>query len=337
MNKTADTMTTLEHRIGPRGRFTLRQGSGEIAIRGVEGDTVRVRSLDGDRSLGDQFTIETGEGFVELRQVERFGLGVKLLSRNDSPEIEVEVPHGAAVSVESASAELEVSDLSGTKHFRTASGDTKLRRLAGAVEIETVSGDIDLEGQAPIELSGRSVSGDVRVRVPRMRRLEMGTTSGDIWLDADLSGDGPFALRSISGDVTIVGRGGFRIEAQTITGDLTSDLPSKRESGPGRKVLIVGRPGPTLNFKSVSGDLHVSQPRDSAVPLAPEAPPEPPAPPSPPTVPLATPPTAPNAPGVDLASDLDAARMDILRGLERGEITVAEATEGLASLDEVLR
>ena len=35
--------TTLEQAIGPRGRFTLRQASGDVTIRGVEGDTVRVR------------------------------------------------------------------------------------------------------------------------------------------------------------------------------------------------------------------------------------------------------------------------------------------------------
>ncbi len=36
----------IEHQIGARGRFTLRQASGEVSIRGVEGDTVRVRADD---------------------------------------------------------------------------------------------------------------------------------------------------------------------------------------------------------------------------------------------------------------------------------------------------
>jgi hypothetical protein len=187
-----------------------------------------------------------------------------------------------------------------------------------------VSGDIDLEGQAPIDLALRSVSGDVRVRVPRLRRLDMTTTSGDLWLDAELGGDGPFALRSISGDATIVGRSGFRVEAESITGDLSSELPGKRESMPGRRVMIVGRPGPTLAFRSVSGDLRVVQPREAAPAMAPN-PPDAPQPPAPPAAP------APRA------ADVDAARLDILRELERGDITVAEATERLATLDEVPR
>jgi Putative adhesin len=323
MTQTNEHVASLQHVIGPRGRFTLRQASGEITIRGVEGDTVRVRSLDGDQALTEHFQVDTGDGFLDLRQHDKFGLGIKLFSRGESPEIEVEVPHGATISVETASAEVQASDLSGTKRFRTASGELQLHRFAGVLDAETVSGDVDIEGQAPLDLVTKSISGDIRVRVPRLRRMDMGSTSGDIWLDAELVGDGPFALRSISGDVTIVGRSGFRVEAETITGDMSSELAHKRESMPGRRVLTVGRPGPTLQFRSVSGDLQIVQPRDAA--------PEsltPPAPPSPPPAP-----EAPAAP----TPDVDATRLEILRELERGDITVAEATDRLASLDEVAR
>lgn len=319
MTQTNDHAATLEHPIGPRGRFTLRQASGEIVIKGVEGGSVRVRSLDGE-SIEDQFTVETGEGFVELRQRDQFSLGKLMLRIGSSPEISVEVPHGATVSVEAASAEIHASDLDGTKRFRTASGELRLARFAGVLNAETVSGDIDLDGQAPLELQVKSISGDVRVRVPKLKRLDMGSTSGDLWLDAELAGDGPFAIRSISGDATIVGRSGFKVEAETITGDLSSELAHKRESSPGRKVLIVGRPGPTLAFRSVSGDLQIVQPRDSA----PESIPTPPEPPAP-------------IVATEPAEDIDATRLEILRDLERGDITVAEATDRLGRLDEVPR
>jgi DUF4097 and DUF4098 domain-containing protein YvlB len=323
MTNTSAT-TSIEHAIGPRGRFTLRQASGEISIKGVEGGTARVRSRDGDRSLDDQFNVETGDGFLELRQRDQFSIGKLMFKGGGSPELEIEVPHGATVSVEAASAEIHASDLDGTKRFRTASGELRLTRLAGALEAETVSGDIDLDGQAPLELAMRSISGDVRIRLPKLKRLDLGTTSGDIWLDAELAGDGPFAIRSISGDATIVGRTGFKVEAETITGDLSSELAHRRESTHGRKILVVGRPGPTLAFRSVSGDLQVAQPRDAA----PESVPTPPAPPA-----LVGAPPAPEAPSIDI----EETRLEILRELERGDITVAEATDRLGSLDEVLR
>jgi hypothetical protein len=338
MTQTNEHVTSIDQQVGPRGKFTLRQASGEIRIHGVEGDRIRVRSLDDDRSLDSLFNISTGADYVELRQLEKLGLGILSIGRGAAPEIAVEVPHGATVSVESASAEVAASDLSGNKRFRTASGDLSFERLAGPLDVESVSGDVEIDGQAPLELSAKSISGDMHVRVPRMRRLEMQTTSGDIWLDAQLDGNGPFSLRSISGDVTLVGRSGFRIEAQSVTGDLNSDLPSKRESAPGRKILTVGRPGPTLTFHSVSGDFHVVEPRDAA--------PETVAPPTPPAAPAVPPaPGAAAAPGGSAAApdasapsdDLDAARLEILQALERGEISVAEATDQLGSLDVVLR
>jgi len=323
--------TSVEQQIGPRGRFVLRFASGAVAIRGVEGDTARVRSLD-ERSLAEMFTIDTGDGHLELRQVEKISLGI--FGRGHSAELDVEVPHGASVSIETASADIEARDLSGTKRFRTASGEVELNRLAGPIDVETVSGEIGVEGQAPVDLAAKTVSGDVEVRVPTLRKLDLGTTSGDVRVDAELTGQGPFAIRTISGDVVVVGRSGFRVEAESVTGDLSSDLPGKRDSMPGRKILIVGRPGPTLAFRSVSGDFHVSQPRDAAPMLAEEgtmstadqtipSPPEPPAPLAPPSPADRT--------------DAEAARLQILRDLERGDITVAEATDKLSLLDAVPR
>jgi hypothetical protein len=341
MTKTNGTATSMEHKIGPRGRFTVRQASGDIAIRGVEGDTVRVRSLD-DHALSDLFDVETGEGAFELRQVEGLSIGRRMFSHSSGADLSIEVPHGATVTVETQSADVTASDLSGDKRFRTASGEVTLSRLSGALDVETVSGEIEVEGAAPLDLTAKSVSGDVRVRVPVVRRLDLGTTSGDIRLDAELAGSGPFAMRSISGDATIVGRAGFRVEAESITGDLSSDLPSKRESLPGRKVLVIGRPGPTLMFRSVSGDFHVAEPRDTAphvhataadgtAPASSDA--------QVAVVEAPTSDTKDTSSGVaeDASPGADEKQLQVLRALGRGEITVAEATQQLGELDEVLR
>lgn len=313
---------TLEHQVGARGRLSLRQPSGEVTVRGVEGDRIRVQA-DDEKAFRDRFSIETGKDSVDIRQNDKLGFGI--FGRGESVDLVIEVPHGAHVSIETQSGDIEATDLSGAKAFRTASGEIVLRRLSGAVEVETVSGDVEIDGPAPLDLKLRTVSGDVEVRVPQLKRLDMGTTSGDMQVDAELRGDGPFAVRTISGDVEIVGRSGFRIEAESITGDLSSDLPSKRESLPGRRVITVGRPGPTLSFRSVSGDLHVAQPRDAA-PILEETPMT--------HDQVAT--TGPAASSDDHAADADVKRLEILRRLERGEISVAEAGDRLGELDEVL-
>jgi len=327
MSKTTGIGTTLEHRIGPRGRFSLRQASGDIVVRGVEGDTVRVKSLD-DKPLSEIFDIDLGDDRVDVHQRGGFDMGMRLFSRGAGAELRIEIPHGASVSVDTGSADIDASDLSGSKSFRTASGEVRLHRFAGSVEVETVSGEIEIDGSAPLDMALKSVSGDVSVRVPSARRLDLGTTSGDIRLDAELAGNGPFAIRSISGDATIVARMGFRVEAESITGDLSSDLPSKRESLPGRKVLVVGRPGPTLSFRSVSGDLHVAEARDAAPVIATTTTEE---------AMDDTPVTNDKPVDEPEATGTEDKRLEILRALERGDITVPEATDQLGQLDEVLR
>jgi hypothetical protein len=318
-----DTGAMIDHQIGPRGRFTLRQTSGEVTVRGVEGDRVRVRA-DDETAFRERFSVEAGTGALNIHQSENFGFGV--FGRGESVELTVEVPHGATVSIETQSGDINASDLSGAKSFRTASGEVVLKRLAGAVEVETVSGELEIEGGAPIELKGRTVSGDVDVQVPVIRALDLGTTSGDMGIDADLRGEGPFALRTISGDVHFVVRSGIRVEAETITGDLSSDGDAKRESSLGRKVMVVGKPGATLSFRSVSGDFRAAKPRPAAPALEETA-----------MTDETNDSGAATVADTTEAADADARRMEILRQLERGEISVAEAGERLGQLDEVLR
>lgn len=324
MTDTPTSPARIEHRIGARGRFTLRQPAGDVAIRGVEGDVARVRNLD-ERPLSESFEIVAAEGSLELRPLDRLGGLLGIWRRDNAPSLAVEVPHGAGVTVEAASADVSASDLTGDKRIRTASGDVSLVRLAGAVDVGTVSGEIQIEGQVQLEVLGRTVSGDVALRLPQLRRLDLATTSGDALVDAELSGEGPFEVRTISGDLMVVARGGLRIEAQTVTGDLGGEV-KLIESARGRKVATVGRPGPTLAFRSVSGDIAVVGPagrRDAPGPAAAGA----------------EAPTSP-APAVETSTSEappDDVRLGILRALERGEISVSEAGDKLTELEEVVR
>jgi len=163
------------------------------------------------------------------------------------------------------------------------------------------------------------------------------TTSGDVRLDAPLTGEGPFEIQTVSGDVTLVGRTGLRIEARTVTGDLRSDLPHRFDKSPGHKKLVVGDGGTTVGFKSVSGDFRVVASRDGgpaslpALPTAPSAP-IPPTPPGPPIAPQAT--SGANGTAERHEAGHEVARLDILHALERGELSVEAAMQRLADIEE---
>jgi hypothetical protein len=334
---------TIEHHIGATGRFHLRQLSGEISVRGVDGDLVSVRERDG-KSVSASFRVEATDGSLSLTAPDRFGLDALVfgIGRRSSLDLEVEVPRGADVSIETASGDVTASGLVGMTKVRTASGEVSLDALGGILELDAVSGDVSISAVAALDLRARTISGDCSLRAPSLGRAVIETTSGDIRLDANLAGRGPFEIHTVSGDATIVGRSGMQIEARTVTGDLRSDLPHRLETGPGRKRLIVGDGGVTLGFKSVSGDLRVSAPRDVLAPArpavpVPAAPPPAPRPEFPPHVPTALEPPAPPAPpapGYGRDGGQEVARLDVLMALERGDLSVEAAMQRLADIEE---
>jgi hypothetical protein len=334
MTGATGTSAELRHQIGPNGRFSLRLPSGEVSIRPVDGDIATVRDLSG-RPLADRFQITTGPESLELAVRQRFQISLQLGSFSTgggSADLVVELPRGTNVALDTASADVVVAGLTGPGRYRTASGDLMLSDVGGDLAIEGVSGDVRIEAVSEIDVQARTISGDLQVRAPRLSRAELSTTSGDLRVDAELRGKGPFSMKTISGDALVTNRGGLQVEAQTITGEISSAVSHRTESGPGRRLLIVGQPQATLSFKSVSGDLSILEPRDAAPTLMPR--------PASPEVPVM--PELPTQPSAQFERDADDdrqssrvedARLEILRALERGEIDVQAATEHLAALE----
>lgn len=347
---TVSTGPSLEHAIGAEGLVAIHLRDGEIKVHGVDGDTVRVRDVNG-ADLSEMFDIEAAEGSLSLQSGPGFEfiLGPRSFrrgSRRHSPELRVEVPRRATLSVATESGEIEAIDVVGDQRYHTASGDIDLRSVAGQISIEVVSGDIELTCDGDAALTLRSVSGDVEVRADTLTAIEAQTTSGDLEVTGRLAGPGPFAIETVSGDAMLASAGPIRVEMTTVTGDLTSDVPGAHLTEKGRRSLTVGSGGPTLTFRSMSGDLHLRRAATIERPptaLRASTPPTPPRPPSIPTPPK--PPSVlgePGRPGESagtpaangaIAAAYEDARLRILRSLERGEIDVAEADRRLETLD----
>jgi hypothetical protein len=342
-----DTTPAISHPIGRKGNVAIKLASAELRLTGTDGDRVIVRT-PGGRELPGRVSVETTEGGLTIREREGFGMTFGIGDR--SVQLEVELPAGADVTVDTASGEVEATGLRGDQRFRTASGDARLHDAAGRIELNTVSGDVELELAAVAELAIRSVSGDVSVSGGELSSLRIGTTSGDVRVDSPIRGRSGNQIDTLSGDVSLVAEGGMRIEARTVSGDLTSDLPHKSEGRMGRRTLVVGDGSVEVTFRSVSGDLQVhdarrrvNAPIPPIPPIAPIAP-IPPMPPIPPIAPIpprgdatgAVRPDAPEPSGSgsgSAAGPSDADRLAILQALEAGELDVATALERLAALD----
>ena len=113
---------------------------------------------------------------------------------------------------------------------------------------------------AEIDLSARTVSGDVAVRAGTLRGLRASTTSGDLKIAGRFSSEGAFAAETVSGDGLVAPVGDVTIEMTTVTGDLNSDVEGRTEGGRGHRSVVIGSHGPVMTFRSLSGDLRITRP-----------------------------------------------------------------------------
>ena len=321
---------TLAHAIGLRGRFTLRVPSGDILIRAVDGEVARVRDREG-HSLAERFRIEAGDGSLSLRVPDgglNFLLDLGFLRRGHHASLEVELPRLATVQLETASADVRADGLQGTSQFRTASGELMLTAAGGSIDIEAVSGDVHVRADAEVSVGCRTVSGEVSVEAATIKRFQVTTTSGDVRATGTLAGDGPFSIDTVSGDAEIATSSGLHVEAKTVAGDIRSPEGWKADRSLGRRTLVVGGGEVSLAFRSISGNLRISDPKGRpGVRNRPGAP-EPPLSPAPPAAPMPT-----HGPDADVEDSLADQRLEILRALERGELSVDDATARLTELD----
>jgi Toastrack DUF4097/SHOCT-like domain len=314
---------SLEHPLGAEGLLSIRLRNGDVRIRGLDSDRVRIRDVNG-HDLSGMFAVVLGEGNVSLRSTRDGG--------GSSPDLEIDLPRRATLVVETTSGDIEVDGLVGDQRYRTASGEVRLRAVTNRIAVEAVSGDIDVVATGEAEVSLRTVSGDVALRAGTLRSLQATSTSGDLKVAARLLGPGPFKIVTVSGDMLLAPAGDVRVEMATLSGDLESELDGLTESRRGHRSLLVGSGEPLVEFRSMSGDLRVVRPAAVPAPTTPagEAVPDPSAPAS--DTPTERLPTSAPANGA-IAAAYEDARLRILRSLERGEIDVEEAGLRLEALD----
>ena len=305
------TAAGVQHAIGSDGLFVLQLRDGDVRLVGVDRDDVWIRSTDG-ASL-DRLVVERGERNLSVRAGGRVDLAVEL-------------PSGATVVIDGTSTDIEATGLSGDQRYRTASGDLAVRDGGGTLSIEAVSGDVEVVTVIPTTMQVRTVSGDLAIRAAGILGLRAVTTSGDVRLIGSFEGPGPFSLETVSGDAILAPTGAVRLEVRTIAGDIQHDLDARIEQEHGRRTIVIGDDGPTLSFRSTTGDLRVVRP-DALTGARPPAGPVDPEPLEP------SPPAAPGADASDQREPATQEELAILEALERGDIDVAEADRRLSGPD----
>ena len=225
----------------PRAVVSICLNEGDVIVRGWDRNEVRARA-EGDGTL----RLLT----PNVRPAPR----VEVLVSDDGDEhpgaghcgsnetVELTVPRGATVEVESRSGHVEVTDVAEAR-VKVLSGDVDVRRVSRAVEVSCLSGDVSVSDSAgPVRVE--SVSGDVEARNVRTTssgdNFEAKSTSGDVTIEG--VGHGHVSGAAVSGQILYTGalaRGGS-YDFRTISGDVTLELPPDASFNLRAKVVVSG-------------------------------------------------------------------------------------------------
>ena len=138
---------------------------------------------------------------------------------SDDTEITVYVPRDSALESAGVSTDFDIAGVQGGVNVNSVSGDIDVDEAIGEIDVETVSGDVRVtDSEGTMELA--SVSGDIEA-FGTATRFDATTVSGDVKAKIGLTD--LIDLSSVSGDLDInfeLAKGG-RIEARTVSGDIT--------------------------------------------------------------------------------------------------------------------
>ncbi len=350
--------------LGPNGEVEIKVSASDLRLSGVDGDRVTIR-VPGGREIDSGIAIDQLPGRVRIRDAERgYRLGPIRIWTHQPPAIEIDVPRDARVTLQTLSGAVVATGIAGESRWATASGDLRLDLDGGPIGVESMSGDVTLRASIATRVVAHAVSGDLRLWAPRFEDLVASTTSGDVSVVAALGSGADHRLTSVSGDVELVTPSPVRVRTETITGDVRGSGKVVGEGGRGHRNLVVGDGSVRVTIRTTSGDIGLrteaaaasggspgrsDSPDTTGEPGSPATEPGSPAEPGSQTLAPAhaaapEPPTfiaeAEAAPNLvrreaTAADHLEAARLEILRALERGELDVEAASRRLETLEEV--
>lgn len=251
----------------PDATITVENLSGSVKVTGWDRSEIRVSGSLGDDTEGLTVAGSSSDWEIEVEIPDgRWG------GRRDvSSELEIWVPRGAEVEVETVSASIRVRDVDGRLDLESVSGAIDASGGGREVELETVSGAIDFSGSdanvVAESVSGRiqlrgvagrievsSVSGKVDVEGSVAERASFESVSGEMMLTIDLAPGAVIVVDAHSSNVTLSlpSDVSARFEVASFSGRIDNDF------GPDGERTSRFAPGRALDHTTRGGDARIS-------------------------------------------------------------------------------
>lgn len=239
------------------GIVVVRNVKGEVIARGWDRAEVRVSGELGDGARG--LEIQGGERQVQIevrnprnrREVEgstleiRLPAGASLVVETTSADVEVHELTGEFIEITTVSGDVEIGGGGARVFAHTVSGDIELDTLAQRVEVNSVSGDVDVRsGGEAVDMT--TVSGELMLSANSLARGHFESVSGDMELDLGLKENASITVASLSGDIDLIVP-----ESMSATCEVESFSGSIKST---RGQVVSAKYGPNKSLRFVSGD-----------------------------------------------------------------------------------
>lgn len=210
------------------GSVTVIVPNGDIVINGTSGNQLHVRAesdnddlrLDASSSRVMIQTSNRGDG-VELSVPQ----GVRVIVQSRSGDVKIRGTHGD-VEVHATNGDIEIDDVFGRLDVGSLSGDITVSNVVGNGGIETTGGDVKLSNVRG-DIDAGTVSGDIQLRGVTAKNVRAKTTSGDVTFDGLLDPAGRYEFTTHSGDVGlhIQRDASAQLTVSTWNGGIDSEFP----------------------------------------------------------------------------------------------------------------
>jgi hypothetical protein len=194
--------------------------AGSVKIHGWDREEIKVTGVLGDDTDGLDFSGGNDSFDIEVEIPDSYGRR----HRDLDSDLEIWLPAGSSLAVETVSASIRVSGVNGRLELESVSGEVTVDGAPTSADVETVSGNIELSGSETLAIA-ESVSGKIELSGVA-GRVEAATVSGSIRVEASDIEQGDF--EAVSGSVRFTGAlsTGARLSAESHSGSVILNLPA---------------------------------------------------------------------------------------------------------------
>ena len=207
---------------------TLCVASGALKVRGWDKNEIRVRALGAQhvdfRRIDKTKDTSKPPTRVDVMVLNRAGLANPRLDCQAFADVDMEVPAGATVQVQTRDGDIAIAGVAGA-YAGSQSGDITIERAAKLVEAGSVGGSISLkDSSGRINLSSAggwievvnvrpanaedtfevgTVSGDIQLDRVSVRKVTAKTVNGTVTMTGPLAKSGWYGFTNMTGDVVL--------------------------------------------------------------------------------------------------------------------------------------